>query len=1234
LVTLSNFDIKHIKQAGFSSKSGITSELAVLHNLIIRGLPTRTSIRLEKLICETLDLGVLKTDDIGALFIEPNNWLTENITLLFRALHLADPKHPDEVESSSYKAKKTTIREAIKNNDGNEFKEDRLIYSTYAMTQDNIQNPLYDSEDGFIALQAILTPFAIARLQLALVKAFMNNILNIDAETLKICVYERDVPCAALAIEDFLEQLSRLYKLQNKEFGLKTELTVYATEKFLSAQLGEINNNKFIHTNRVEDINALQSDEKEYDLYVDFSMLRTSLTDNVPLKVRTKNTIRILSNLIHKDERKIITTSSIQYAALQGDTPNSQRNLGLLRCFLQDLFRKDKFRDGQIEVLNKALQNESVVGLMPTGHGKSITYQLSALLQPGICLIVDPVNSLMYDQSHSLDMNGISLHRLINSHLSRRERETVLKSFEAREALFVFVSPERLQTEEFQTTLKKKSTSKTFFSYCVIDEVHCVSEWGHDFRVSYLNLGKTVEKYCKSRNLEAIPLIGLSATASYDVLTDVCREITRGTKNYEEALKEEIIIRHEVVNRNELEYVVKEVAPPGSSRRVSRDEAFKSKMEWITSLLKENHSNFDDENQYAGIIYCPHRSGPYGVSKDFGKDNLNKIGIWDIINNNEQLNHIRAGRYAGWQRGSKAILEEILETQKQFIKNNLNLLVTTNAFGVGIDKPNVRFTIHFNSPRSVESFIQEAGRAGRDKMKSKCYILFNRSLMLMDKNNPVVEPPANEVDFDINAYFHNMAFSNAELENAAIYDMLEGNYIITAPALRAIKREVADKFQDDVQVSYWELRDKSRMRMYIKLKNETSYYLPLLEADNNHNTNKHENANNSDKKDPETLQIIDFVRGCILRHLKLNCPDDENKVKTIFDKKNKGTPLKTAINKQSSAVTVETIPFYIKLTNKSRYLNMEQEKLYPDGIQRALYRMSLIGAIDNYTVDYHEEIFIVTITNKDDEQYFENLGKYISTYYSYKRTQEELKKARAYKNGETAMLKCLYFLTDFIYREIEVKRWQGIHTMREACLISIEKGSDELKTFINDYFNSKYLSLDYQVEGKDLSLTSRISLLKEGKDDDLSIVRDFMEYLKKDKEDSETSRLQQLRGACSRLLEGRENTAALLLLKAFTLFILSDGNIRLEEEAKDLYLKGFNLYSEETPKTMSHLNHLINGINAYQHNLTQYMADDKEILNTKIKKFTIDQIVQYQAKWLALFEESFLANYDKRLTSL
>jgi ATP-dependent DNA helicase RecQ len=192
--------------------------------------------------------------------------------------------------------------------------------------------------------------------------------------------------------------------------------------------------------------------------------------------------------------------------------------------FLQNFFRKADFKPGQLAIINRAIQGKDVIGLLPTGGGKSLTFQLCALLQPGVTVVVDPINSLMKDQFDKLIDNGITRASFINSFNTKDERTERMQALADGQFQILFVSPERFQMENFRQSLSACRDTGVYFSYAVIDEAHCVSEWGHDFRHVYLNLAQNLKRFCHPKS-GPLTIFGLTATASFDVLADVQREL-------------------------------------------------------------------------------------------------------------------------------------------------------------------------------------------------------------------------------------------------------------------------------------------------------------------------------------------------------------------------------------------------------------------------------------------------------------------------------------------------------------------------------------------------------------------------------------------------------------------------------------------------------------------------------------------------------------------------------------
>lgn len=377
---------------------------------------------------------------------------------------------------------------------------------------------------------------------------------------------------------------------------------------------------------------------------------------------------------------------------------NSRDLISSLRYFLQFLFRKKDFRTGQLDIILRSLRLEPVVGLLPTAGGKSIAYQLPSMLQPGMTIVIDPLRSLVIDQSDNLAASGIHNTLRIISGVGKGpydhlEREKNLKRMERGGGLFVFISPERLQMPGFNESIQSiRAVSISFF---VIDEAHCVSEWGHDFRPAYLNIGRRIAQLAELK-VSKIGIIALTGTASRNVLVDIKRELN--------IIEDEAIIGSSSFDRPELKFNV---------LCCRWDERQRYIGQILAEITDEEGSN--GTKKPSGLIFTNYATGYLGVR-----------AIQRIVT--EAKPELKVEVYSGSDptgEGNRLYWEHRkIIIQEQFKKDVIPILACTNSFGMGIDKPNIRFTFNTILPRSLEEFYQEAGRAGRDGNDASCILLF------------------------------------------------------------------------------------------------------------------------------------------------------------------------------------------------------------------------------------------------------------------------------------------------------------------------------------------------------------------------------------------------------------------------------------------------------------------------------------------------------------------------------
>ncbi|KFZ27470.1 MAG: ATP-dependent DNA helicase RecQ [Candidatus Izimaplasma bacterium HR2] len=656
-----------------------------------------------------------------------------------------------------------------------------------------------------------------------------------------------------------------------------------------------------------------------------------------------------------------------------------------LKLIMNYIYRFTIFQEGQFETIQRVIDKKDSIVLLPTGSGKSLIYQLTSLIIPGQTIVVSPITSLMDDQLDNLLIKGIDNTVAIYSVFDKATRDAKLNWMKSNNVSLVYLSPERLQMKSFRDEVKAQLVNNSVFTVA-IDEAHCVSEWGHDFRTAYLNIGKNARTVFMKNN--EVPLIlALTGTASTAVLKDVQREIS--------ITDFDAIITPQTFDRKELIFSI--LSTSSDSKSILVSQVIKTTLPQNFGVSTNKFLNSEMRNPYCGIVFCPHVNGDYGVfpvSQDLSKTLRTTVGFYAGSAPKNFDKH-------KWNSVKK-------NTAIKFKRDHLKLLVATKAFGMGIDKPNIRYTIHYGIPGSIESFYQEAGRAGRDRSDAHCVIVFS---------------------------------NDNERRN---------NHLL------------------DVNTSLDEIKD----------------YIKDLKRDN-----------------ADDISRMLFFHVGSFRGIDEELNEIEKVVEVLFSSQDNNQTFFTITTKRGEA---------------------------RNDLEKAIQRLVVLGIINDYTVDYSSNEYIMAFAHSDRKIVIEKFCAYVRGYNEGRVKSEKLKAEKLLDgNDKNFIMHMSRVLLEFIYDTIERGRRRGIREMVQLsqAALKTEDKDKVIRERVVRYFESTFSELITEIlNTKDAGFPKVIELF-EG---DVNEVGERIGGIKSHNDAAE------LRGQVSRELESTPDHPGLLFLRSMS----------------------------------------------------------------------------------------------------
>jgi ATP-dependent DNA helicase RecQ len=591
-----------------------------------------------------------------------------------------------------------------------------------------LQNPAPRSGADLASNYLFLLPTLLARIERILLQFFLKEGL-IHRSTLNVGIIERDLECAELVLTATIERIGRLAELYGFPFSIPAiALYVQRNPAYRFGDLSALG----IEATPCTDFTGVN-----LDLILDVGIKCNALTKPAPGGAPFFGATRLC--YAHNRPVRFGYLSKPRSISLTAQTDK------LLDTFVNDYFRKRALREGQGPILHNILTQKSTIGLLPTSAGKSLCYQLAALLTPGTTIVVAPLVALMEDQVQGLEQCGIE--RVLAWHAGTKFKNQNAPKMLS-EVIIMLISPERLQRPRFRAAMNNLNAADIYINYAVIDEAHCVSMWGHEFRPAYLTLEKNFRDYCSFQGRVPV-LVALTGTASQLVLIDLKRELNISDMA--------AIIRPKSFNRPELHFNLVRCKSGEKEDTLEDVKVNIAKRLGIQSL----------DSQAYGIVFSYF---PKELWELFGQHVGNAKGHVRSVINGASGVQLRYGMYTGSAPKDTFKVDEWAKykqaTLKAFKRGKIRMLFGNTAVSVGIDNENLNYVINYRMPQSLEAYYQQCGRAGRSGQHSECFLIFSddapqtTTQWLATPNAKMPKRPWD--DLNTVSYFHENSFPGVE----------------------------------------------------------------------------------------------------------------------------------------------------------------------------------------------------------------------------------------------------------------------------------------------------------------------------------------------------------------------------------------------------------------------------------------------------------------------------------------